>query len=145
MALFSQSLLSLGAPDCPVVHRTVRWCTGQCPVRQADSGELAALGTSTAVYGYNSLDCPVCTGLSGEPFTGELVALGKPSTAYGYNSPDCPVCTGLSGELTVCRGNSQPRILRVTRGRANGHIGAPDCPVCTGQCPVRQRLWIFNG
>jgi hypothetical protein len=23
MALFSQSLLSLGAPDCPVVHRTV--------------------------------------------------------------------------------------------------------------------------
>jgi hypothetical protein len=26
----------------------------------------------------------------------------------------------------------------VTRGRANGHIGAPDCPVCTGQCPVRQ-------
>jgi hypothetical protein len=54
MALFSQSLLSLGAPDCPVVHRTVRWCTGQCLVRQADSSEQAALGTSTAVYGYNS-------------------------------------------------------------------------------------------
>jgi hypothetical protein len=33
----------------------------------------------------------------------------------------------------------------VTRGRANGHIGAPDCPVCTGQCPVRQRLSISNG
>jgi hypothetical protein len=41
------------------VHRTVRWCTGQCPVRQAGSGELAALGTSMAVYGYKSLDCPV--------------------------------------------------------------------------------------
>jgi hypothetical protein len=49
------------------VHRTVRWCTGQCPVRQADSGEQAALGSSTAVYSYNSPDCPVCTGLSGEP------------------------------------------------------------------------------
>jgi hypothetical protein len=36
MTLFSQSLLSLGAPDCPV--------------RQAGSGEQAALGTSTAVY-----------------------------------------------------------------------------------------------
>jgi hypothetical protein len=59
MALFSQSLLSLGAPDCPVVHQTVRWCTEQCPVRQAGSGELAALGTSTAVYGYKSPDCPV--------------------------------------------------------------------------------------
>jgi hypothetical protein len=40
-------------------------CTGvsggapECPVRQAGSGELAALGTSTAVYGYKSPDCPV--------------------------------------------------------------------------------------
>jgi hypothetical protein len=41
------------------VHRTVRWCTGQCPVRQAGSGELAALGTSTAAYGYKSPDYPV--------------------------------------------------------------------------------------
>jgi hypothetical protein len=36
-------------------------------VRQADSGELAALGSSTAVYDYNSPDYMVCTGLSGEP------------------------------------------------------------------------------
>jgi hypothetical protein len=43
MALFSQSLLSLGAPDCPVAHRTVSGV-------QAGSGEQAALGTSTAVY-----------------------------------------------------------------------------------------------
>jgi hypothetical protein len=71
-------------------HRTVRWCTGQCPVHQAGSGKQVALGISTAVYDYNSPDCPVvhrtvrwCTGLSGGPFTGELVALGKPSTAYG--------------------------------------------------------------
>jgi hypothetical protein len=125
MALFSQSLRSLGAPDCPVVHqtvsgapgwlwrtccsrdfdggvrykspdcpvvhRTVRWCTRQCPVRQAGSGELAALGTSTAVYGINHQTVWWCTGLSGEPFTDEVVGLGKPSTAYGYNSPDCPV------------------------------------------------------
>jgi hypothetical protein len=41
------------------VHRTVRWCTGQCPVRQAGICQLAALGTSTAVYGYISPDCPV--------------------------------------------------------------------------------------
>jgi hypothetical protein len=54
-------------------------------------------------------------------------------------------CTGLSGESTVSPGNGRPRIPRVTRGRANGHIGAPDCPVCTGQCPVRQRLSDSNG
>jgi hypothetical protein len=53
-------------------------------------------------------------------------------------------CTGLSGEPTVGRANGRPRNPRVTRGRANGQKGAPDCPVCTGQCPVRQRLQIFN-
>jgi hypothetical protein len=116
------------AKVCSVwVHRTVRWCTGQCLVRQAGSGKQAALGTSTVVYGYNSPDCPVvhrtvrwCTGLSGGPFTGELVALGNSSATYGYNSPDCPVCTGLSGEPTVGRANGRPRDLRGTRGRANG-------------------------
>jgi hypothetical protein len=52
-AQFGYTGLSGGASD------SVRWCTGQCPVRQAGSGELAALGTSTAVYGYKSPDCPV--------------------------------------------------------------------------------------
>jgi hypothetical protein len=46
-------------------------------------------------------------------------------------------CTGLSGEPTVGRANGRPRNPRVTRGRANGQKGAPDCP-------VRQRLQIFN-
>jgi hypothetical protein len=41
------------------VHRTVRWYTGQCPMRQAGSGELATLGNSSAAYDYNSPDCPV--------------------------------------------------------------------------------------
>jgi hypothetical protein len=45
--------LSGGAPD------SVPWCTGQCPVRQASSGELATLGKSSSAYDYNSLDCPV--------------------------------------------------------------------------------------
>jgi hypothetical protein len=42
-----------GAPD------SVWWCTGQCPVRQAGVCQLAALRTSTTVYGYKSPDCPV--------------------------------------------------------------------------------------
>jgi hypothetical protein len=35
-----------------LAHRTVLWCTGQCPVRQAGPREKAALGTqrrSTAI------------------------------------------------------------------------------------------------
>jgi hypothetical protein len=45
LAVYSQLLFSLGAPDCPV--------------RQAGSGEKAALGNSSAAYDYNSSDCPV--------------------------------------------------------------------------------------
>jgi hypothetical protein len=82
------------------VHRTVRWCIGQCPVRQAGSSEVAALGNSSATYDYNSPDCPVCTGLSGEPTVGR--ANGRPRNpratrgrANGRKgAPDCPVCTG---------------------------------------------------
>jgi hypothetical protein len=82
------------------VHRTVRWCTGQCPVRQAGSSELAALGNSSSTYDYNSPDCPVCTGLSGEPTVGrangQLRDLRKTrGRANGREgAPDCPVCTG---------------------------------------------------
>jgi hypothetical protein len=94
-------------------HRTVRWCTGQCPVCQAGSGELAALG-----------------------FRRRCTAINHRTVRW---------CTGLSGEPMVSRANGRPRNPRATRGRTNGQKGEPDCLVCTGQCPVRQRLWIFNG
>jgi hypothetical protein len=84
---------SLGAPD------SVRWCTGQCPVRQAGFGQ---------------------TGRSRDFVGGVRQKI-----------------TGLSGEPTVGRANGRPRNPRVTCGRANGLMGAPDCP-------VRQRLQIFN-
>jgi hypothetical protein len=58
-ARFGCTGLSGGAPDCPVVHRTVRWCTGQCPVHQVGSGEKAALENSPVAYDYNSPDCSV--------------------------------------------------------------------------------------
>jgi hypothetical protein len=128
------------AKVCSVwVHRTVRWCTGQCPVRQAGSGEQVALGTSTAVYGYNSPDCPVSRSQANSLLSGNH----QRRTAKIHRSVRW--CTGLSGESTVSRGNGRPRIPRVMRGRANGHIGAPDCPVCTGQCSVCQRLSDSNG
>jgi hypothetical protein len=52
------------------------------------------------VYGYNSPDCPVCTGLSGEPTVGRVngwprdlrETRGRANGRKG--APDCPVCTG---------------------------------------------------
>jgi hypothetical protein len=87
-----------------LAHRTNRWCTGQCLVRQASSGELATLGKTSAAYDYNSPDCPVvhrtvrwCTGLSGEP-----------------------TATSATVGLAI-------RVRRVAP--ANGRLGAPDYPV----------------
>ena len=99
------------------VHRTVRWCTGQCPVRHTGSGELAALEKKLTAYGYNSPDCPVCTGLSGEPTVGR--ANGRPRDPRGTRgrangregAPDCPVCTGqcpVRQRLQGCQRSASP-------------------------------------
>jgi hypothetical protein len=75
----------------------------------------------------------------------EQATLGRSRrrTAIIHRTVQC--CTGLSGEPTVGWANGRPRNPRVTRGQANGQMGAPDCPVCTGQCQVRQRLQDYNG
>jgi hypothetical protein len=101
-------------------HRTVRWCTGQCPVHPAGSAKWLLSGLRRRCTAIIHRTVRWYTGLSGGWFTGELVALGNSSSTYDYNSPDCPVCTGLSGEPTVGRANGRPRDLRGTRGRANG-------------------------
>jgi hypothetical protein len=57
------------------------------------SGELAALGNSPATYNYNSPDCPVCTGLSGEPTVGRAICGGhmaEPTARRRHQT--CPVC-----------------------------------------------------
>jgi hypothetical protein len=52
------------------VHRTVRWCTGQCPVRQTGTDELAALGFRQRRTAINHRTVRWCAGLSGEPTVG---------------------------------------------------------------------------
>jgi hypothetical protein len=124
------------------VHRTVRWCSGQCPVRQVGSGELAALGKNLTAYGYNSSDYPVCTGLFGEPTVGRAndrlrdlrKTRGRANGREG--APDCPVCTGLSGVHRTVSGaptapwrqrSATPQKERNPHRTVSG--GAPDCPV----------------
>jgi hypothetical protein len=103
MALFSQSQFCLGAPDCTVC--------------QAGSDELAALGNKLTAYGYNSPDCPVCTGLSGEPTVGRANGrLRDPRETRGRangreGAPDCPVCTGqcpVRQRLQGCQRSASP-------------------------------------
>jgi hypothetical protein len=42
-----------------LAHRTVRWCIGQCPVRQAELRWTGCSRKNLAAYDYNSPDCPV--------------------------------------------------------------------------------------
>ena len=125
--------LSGDAPD------SVRWGTGQCPVRQDGIWSTGCSRVSTAAYGYKSLDCPVSrlrrSRRSRESSQQRMTIIHR----------TVRWCTGLSGEPTVDRANGRPRNPRVMRGRANGQKEALDCPVCTGQCLVCQRLQILNG
>jgi hypothetical protein len=77
--------LSGGAPD------SVQWCTRQCPVRQAGVCELAALGTSTTVYGYKSPDCPVSQ-QSAQPTVGRVIRarrVAEPMVRRGHQTVRC--------------------------------------------------------
>jgi hypothetical protein len=75
-------------------------CTGHCSVRQAGSGELAALRFRRRRTAINHRTVRWCTGLSGEPTVGR--ANGRPRNpratrgrANGQKgAPDYPVCTG---------------------------------------------------
>jgi hypothetical protein len=110
MAKFSQSLLSLGSLDCPVVHRTVSgapgwlWRTG-CS-RDFDGGvRLKFTGRSGGAP-----DCPVVhrtvrwaihrrTRRSRETINGVRLKF----TGLSGGSPDCPVSQQPAG-ATVDRG-----------------------------------------
>jgi hypothetical protein len=99
-------------------HRTVRWCTGQCLVRQAGSSEVAALGNSPATYGYNSPDCPVSQRSAAR------------SARDTWPSQRLEGGTGLSGvhqRLQVCQRSAS---LFKERNQAPDSVRcAPDCPV----------------
>jgi hypothetical protein len=67
-AALGRSLAPYGynSPDCPVVHRTVRWCTGLSSEPTVDCAngrqrdQRATRGLSQRIVG--APDCPVCTG-----------------------------------------------------------------------------------
>ena len=103
--------------------------------------ELAALGNPPATYDYNSPDCPVCTGLSGEPTVGR--ANGRPRNlratrgrANGRKgAPDCPVCTGhvrCANGSQICNGRQRSASPFKETNQA------PDSVRCAPDCPVRQ-------
>jgi hypothetical protein len=126
-------------------HRTVRWCTIQCPVRQTSLGDQTTLGTRRRRTTINHWTVRWCTGLSGESSAAKSSLSGNVQRRTAKIHQTVRWCTGLSGDPTVDYANGRPRNPRATRWRANSRQGAPDCPVCTRQCPVRQLPRNCNG
>jgi hypothetical protein len=127
------------------VYRTVRWCTGQCPVRQAGVCQLVALGTSMTVYDYKSPDCPVSHSHAKSSLSGS----DQRRTAINHRTVRWS--TGLSGEPTVGRANGRSRNPRATRGRANDQKGhrtvwcAPDSVRCANDSESQTVGFIKEG
>jgi hypothetical protein len=110
-------------------HRTVRWGTGQCPVRQADSARTAhsresADGVRLKIHRTVRCapDCPVSQ-RSAEPTVGRGICarhVGWPTVGRRHRTvrcaPDCPV-------RQICNGRQRSAATVKERNRA------PDCPV----------------
>jgi hypothetical protein len=101
LAVDSQLLLSLGAPDCPVVHRTVSGGSPDCVrcVRLAlPNWPLSGIRRRRTAIIHRTVWW--CTGLSGEPTAayatvGRAIRARRVAPANGrLGAPDCPMCTG---------------------------------------------------
>jgi hypothetical protein len=121
-----------------LAHRTVRWCTGQCPVRQASLRWTGHSRELTAVYDYNSPDCPVSrlwrSRRSRESFNGVWLKF----TGRSGEAPDCLV-SQRSTAPTVGRAICAWRVAAPMVGRGHRTVR------CAPNCLVRQRLHFCNG
>jgi hypothetical protein len=124
------------------VHRTVRWCTGQCPVRQAGVCQLAALGKQLTAYGYKSPDCPVSQQSAG-PTVGRIIRARRVARANGQNGHQSVRCAPDS--VRCANGFKAPTVGFAKEGKKS----APDSVRwCTGQSGApgdrRQELPSWN-
>jgi hypothetical protein len=121
----AKTLRSLGAPDCPVVHRTVSgapgwlWRTGCSRV-------------SSAAYDYKSPDCPVSQ-QSAWPTAGRVIharRVAEPTVRRGHRTVRC------APDSVRCANDSESPTVGFAK---EGKKSASDSVWwCTGQCPVCQ-------
>jgi hypothetical protein len=134
--MFCQSQLGLGAPDCPVVHRTV---SGGAP----DSVRSARLALANSLLsGFHrrrttiihrtvrcAPDCPVSQRSAG-PTVGRAIRAGhvaEPTASMGHRTVRC------APDSVRCANGSKA---------ANGRLRQIRKEICTGHCPVVHRtVW----
>jgi hypothetical protein len=92
--------------------------------------EQPALGSRRRRTTINHRTVRWCTRLSGESSAAKSPPSGNSQQRTAKIHRTVRGCTELSDEPTVDCANGRPRNPRVTRGRANGLIGAPDYVRC---------------
>jgi hypothetical protein len=115
--MLAKRLLGLGAPDSVRCART-------------SPDEQPTLGSRWWHTAINHRTIWWCTGLSSESSATKSPLSGNSQQRTAKIHRTVRWCTGLSGEPTVDCANGRPHNPRVTRGRANGQMGAPDSVRC---------------
>jgi hypothetical protein len=135
MALLSQSLLSLGAPDCPVVHQTVSGAPGWSE-RTGRSREFHRRRTGIIHRTVRCTpDCPVSQRSAGSTVGRAIYAghVAEPTARRGHRTVRCaPDMSGAPTALWL------PTVDCAIFGRKSG---TGQCPVCSGLsgAPVDRR------
>jgi hypothetical protein len=143
---------AVGEGCCRWAHRTVRFATGHCPVRQPRHPTVRVLTVSTigALTSWctgQSGAAPYrhCT-LSGAPLAPALTSaatvalLGHCAVDRCADSRCSAWCTGQSGGTP----DSQVNYSGVRLEKPEGEEFEVDPPWCTGHCPVRQTRVLFG-
>jgi hypothetical protein len=122
-----------------LAHRTIRWCTGQCPVRQAELRWTGRSRENLVAYGYNSPDCPVvhrtvrwANGRQRNDRPRNPRATRGPRQRSAGGTRLSGVHRTVSGAL-IAANLQQSSAPKLEGDRApdmnSGYGGAPDCPV----------------
>jgi hypothetical protein len=118
-----------------LAHRTVRWCTRQCPVRHAGIRWTGRSRKSLAAYDYNSPDCPVsqrppaqrsAAQSAGDTWPAPTVGRGHGTVRCAPDSVRCANCHGAATVICTRKGN------RSAPDRLQWLSGVP---------PNRRQLW----
>jgi hypothetical protein len=117
------------SPDCPVVHRTVQWCTGLSSESFAAKSSLSGNVQRRTAKIHRTVRW--CTGLSDDPTVD--CANGRPCNpratcgcANGrQGAPDCPVCIGqcpMHQLPRICNGRMRQKRKEIAHRTATGTV-----------------------
>jgi hypothetical protein len=122
----SKDLAGAAKTQLGLAHRTVRWCTGQCPVRQASFRRTGRSREFLAAYSYNSPDCSVNQRPPAQRSAAKSAgdAWPAPTVGRGHWTVRCANCQKFA-TVGCARNGKKSR---------TGHEqwmsgGTPDCPV----------------